>query len=190
MLRTLFACCVLCVLSACDLLGPRSTPSIAGTYQLTSVDGQSLPCCTSTDTLTGVRTTPLGGQLMLGAAAPESFVPTPAGMWPGSCVHPVPSGSRGDGDTIFLPDGSWYLLPKCGDGSYVMTVIERVDSAGVVDTATVADTGRYSWDTSGMMDLGKLWGSFVRAASGLDITLGPGPLPTQDTTTYDFSPSR
>lgn len=188
MLRTPFACCVLCVLSACDLLGPRSTPSIAGTYELTSVDGQSLPCCTRTDTTTGVGTTPLGGQLTLGAAAPEMFMPTPAGLRPESCVHEVPSGSFVDADTVFRPDGSWYLLPPCGRGLYTMTLTERVDSAGVSRTATVSYAGRYSWNTHGVIEMGKLSGSFVRGATGVDVTVQEAQLlATQDYPTYEFT---
>jgi hypothetical protein len=189
MLRTRFACCVLCVLSACDLLGPRSTPSIAGTYQLTSVDGQSLPCCTRTDTTTGVSTTPLGDQLTLEAAPPESYVASPAGMKPASCVHEVPSGSRVDADTVFRPDGSWYLLPPCGRGSYAMTLTERVDSAGVTQTATVSYTGRYSWDTRGIIEAENLSGSFVRGANGVDVTLQDAHLfATRDYPTCEFTP--
>lgn len=193
MMRALFACFAFCWLGACGVFNPRHTASIAGAYQLVTVDGQVVPCCTRIDTTSGVRTTPLGGQLTLGDAAPESFVATPAGVsMPSSCVYTIPNGARVHADTVFKQDGSWYLLPPCGRGSYAMTITDRVDSAGRTDTATVSYAGRYSWsnDQSAIYLVGSMSGSFTRGGSGVEMSLQQthiGVPPAQDFPTYAFA---
>ncbi|MHB1863192.1 MAG: hypothetical protein ACYCVL_09505 [Gemmatimonadaceae bacterium] len=192
MIRAWFACCVLVCASACGLLDPQHAPSIAGTYRLLSVDGQPVPCCTRTDTASGVRTTPLSGQLTLGAAAPESFVAVPAGMYmPSSCVYTIPNGARMHGDTVFTQGGSWYLLAPCGRGSYAMTLTERVDSAGRTDTVAVQSSGRYSWSNtdSAVFLVGSMSGSLTGTGSATHLMLQQthfGDQPSQDFPQYEF----
>ncbi len=191
--RALFACCVLVCASACGLVDPRHAPSIAGTYQLVSVDGQPVPCCTRTDTASGARTTPLSGQLTLGSATPEAFVAVPAGMYmPSSCVYTIPNGARMHGDTVFTQGGSWYLLAPCGRGTYAMTLTERVDSAGRTDTVAVNASGRYSWSNtdSAVFLVGSMSGSLTGTGSGTQMMLQQthfGDQPSQDFPAYTFA---
>lgn len=172
MTRNLPAAGLLCALAGCGLVDPHPSGSIAGRYDLLTVDAQSVPCCTRTDSASGVRTTPLSGTLTLGAAAPEDFVDTPgAGTVPRSCVQTVPDGSRVHADTVFRGDGSWYLLPPCGLGEYSMTLTVRVDSAGESRTVSTTDTGRYSWSRAGPVDVAGMTGAFSGIGGTIRMTL-------------------
>jgi hypothetical protein len=123
MMRALSALLLLCCVAACGLLDPHHPASIAGVYQLALVDDQVVPCCARTDSMSGVRTTPIAGELTLGAAPQESFGWGPAGVsMPESCVYSIPNGARLDADTVFRADGTWYLLPPCGRGAYTLTL--------------------------------------------------------------------
>ncbi len=193
MYRAWCACGAFLLLSACSLVDPHHTPSIAGNYRLVTVDGQAIPCCTHTDTTTGVQTTALSGQLTLGNAPPESFEPVPAGiLMPASCVYLIPNGARVHADTVFRTNGSWYLLSPCGRGSYAMTLTERVDSAGRSDTTTVNYSGRYSWSSSDSLVylVGSMSGPFTQSSGGLRLTLQQThfPFPQRYYPTYGFAP--
>ncbi len=123
-------------LAACSSWLEPGARSIAGEYQLATVDGKALPCCAVPDSATGATTTTLSGTLALGDAAPEAFVETPAGMYPGSCVHEVPSGTTVTSSAI----------PRCGDGDFTLTLVQRTQSPdGAIVTANVVYTGRYAW---------------------------------------------
>ncbi|HEU4990724.1 MAG TPA: hypothetical protein VFT41_13145 [Gemmatimonadaceae bacterium] len=175
MIRASFACLVLVCVSACGVDGPGSGSGLAGAYELSTVDGRAVPCCTRTDSATGVSTTALSGRLTLSAAAPETFVNTPAGVaLPSSCVYEVPNGAHIHADTVFRADGSWYLLAPCGRGTYALSLSEQVDSAGRTDTTTLNYSGRYSWSDGGdsAVDLvGSFSGSFARGSRGVSLSL-------------------
>ena len=119
--------------TACGLFD-SSSPSIAGDYALRTVDGAALPCC-AVDSA-GARITIVAGTLSLGQAAPESFVVTPAGWYPGSCVHEVPNGATVDPSTF----------PPCGDGHFTLTLSKRFDYAdGSSRTVPATVAGLYAW---------------------------------------------
>lgn len=123
-------------LAACSWLDSPAGPSIAGEYMLSAVDGQALPCCAQLDSASGDRVTTLYGKLSLGGAAPENFVATPAGLYPASCVHEVPSGTTVSGSDV----------PRCGDGDFSITIVQRVDhTGGRTDTTIFVQSGRYAW---------------------------------------------
>ncbi|HVX40646.1 MAG TPA: hypothetical protein VHB25_13845 [Gemmatimonadaceae bacterium] len=113
-----------------------NTPSIAGPYDLATVDGHALPCCAQLDSASGDRVTTIAGTLLLGDAAPETFVATPAGWYPSSCVHLVPSGT-----TISISG-----TPTCGDGEFTLTLVQQMDhDNGSSDTTSLVYHGKYAW---------------------------------------------
>lgn len=187
---------VLFALPACadNLTTPSNPDSIAGTYELTTVDGQPLPFSGAPDS-TGTLTTITGGTLTLGEAAPGGYVATPAGWYmPKSCVHEIPDGASVDythGDTVVvhLPDGTSYTLPPCGDGPYTLVLNRQVQHLGGEPAA--ADTtmsGLYAWGplpfgdgTEITLAGAKLAGQVTMSGAGVQIQvaaqrlLGPRP---------------
>jgi hypothetical protein len=151
--RAILALVALLAVPSCadNVTAPSNLDSIAGTYALTTVDGQPLPFSSAPDS-TGTVTTITGGTLVLGNAAPGEFAATPAG-WdiPKSCIHEIPDGAWVDdthGDTVIvhLPDSTSYTLPLCGDGPYALLLNRQVRHAGGGPAA--ADTtmsGLYAW---------------------------------------------
>ena len=194
-IRGLATAMVALIAAACTIFGPGDASSIAGQYDLATVNGQALPCCTLTDS-TGQRMTYVGGSLTLSEARPERFDETPAGAHPHSCVHEIPNGAHVDtAGVVKLPDGSTYQLPKCGNGTYTLVIAIRYDD---VDGAsrTVADTsaGRYAWDDGAnpivsLLDDG-LSGGITTSQGSVNVTvaargfgMGPGPTDAR----YGFS---
>lgn len=192
--RTLAVGVMVLVCGGCSAFGPGDAPSIAGRYDLVTVDGEALPCCTRMDS-TGARVTVIGGTLTLGAARPEPFGATPAGMRPISCVHEVPNGAHVDtSGTVTLPDSSTYELPECGDGTYTMVITRRFDYAdGTSHTVTATSSGRYAWSAGepGIVSLlgAGLMGPVAMSTSGVDVKVqdqhfGMGPEPSDPQ--YEF----
>ncbi|MEJ2677548.1 MAG: hypothetical protein P8174_00570 [Gemmatimonadota bacterium] len=187
----------LLLLPACtqNLTDPSLPDSIAGTYTLTSVDGQPLPFAMGPDS-TGTIVVIIGGTLTLGEAAPTGFGATPAGLAPLSCNHEIPDGAyvdftEGEHGVVHLPDGTTYELPPCGDGPYTLLLNRQVQHLGS-GPAPQADTtgGLYAWgplpwgDTTEVMLMeAGLAGPVSASPTGVNIRLtrrafgafGPGP---------------
>ncbi len=79
--------------------------------------------------------------------------------------------ARVDADTVFRQDGSWYLLPACGAGSYATTHTERINSASTGDTITVNCSGRYSWNQpdSVVFLVGSMSGFITGTVGGVEM---------------------
>jgi hypothetical protein len=98
-------------------------------YSLTTIDGETLPCCASGDA-SGVRVTVVAGSLTF---FHESFyrdtVFTPAGPMSKACVHEVPNGGHVSEFTnvVTLPDGTSYMLLPCDRGFYAFGATQRFD---------------------------------------------------------------
>ncbi|HET7564775.1 MAG TPA: hypothetical protein VFJ96_07255 [Gemmatimonadaceae bacterium] len=174
MLRVMAVGVVLMGLEACSLFGSDGG-SIAGQYDLVTVNGQALPCCSQTDSA-GIQATILAGSLTLGSAAPERYVATPGGMAPSSCVHEVPNGSHVDtSGTVTRPDSSTYKIPPCGDGTYTMVITRRYgDPNGASQTASDTSSGRYAWSSSSavvsLLTSG-MGGSIERSGDSVSVTV-------------------
>lgn len=175
MLRATVVGVVLMGVSACTGFGTDS-PSIGGQYELASVTGSAVPCCTTTDS-TGTRVTVVGGSLTLADAAPEAFAATPAGYVPRICVHESSNGSQDN-------------YPSCEEqhhASYVMIITRQYEDVNG-GSQTVSDTasGVYAWSASGpaMVSLlgSGLGGPVAISGGSVNVTVyplkfGQGPLP-------------
>lgn len=168
------------VVGACGLVDP--SPSIAGPYTLTSVDNKALPCCGAVDSTTGAKVTVLSGTLTLGSAAPEAFATTPAGYYPESCVHAVPNGSTAPSE------------PRCGDGSFSLSLVERLDYAdGSSKADTLLSSGRYAWSDQDalikLVDVPML-GSVSLQTGGAVLAIQRATVMGTYGPTYTFTPER
>ncbi|HEX6967186.1 MAG TPA: hypothetical protein VF166_15455 [Gemmatimonadaceae bacterium] len=127
MLRAVVVGVVLLGVGACSGFGPDA-PSIGGQYDLVSVTGNALPCCTTTDS-TGTRVTIVGRSLTLADAAPEKFGATPAGYVPLVCVHESSNGN----------DGQFPTCEEQHHASYTMIIARQYDDPNG-GSRTVSDT--------------------------------------------------
>lgn len=195
--RTGLTLAALLLLPACadNPTAPSIPDSIAGTYALTTVDGQPLPFSGAPDS-TGTVVVITGGTLTLGEAARTTFGATPAGLAPVSCVHEIPAGAfvdftEGGHGVVHLPDGTTYELPPCGDGPFTLVLNRQVQHLGS-GPAPEADTtgGLYAWgllpwgDTTEVMLMeAGLAGPVSVSPTGVNLRLtkrafgafGPGP---------------
>lgn len=192
---------VLMNLGACELVDPQA-PSIAGRYDLVTVNGVALPCCAQTDS-NGANVTFVGGSLTLEQATPEPFAATPAGWRPGSCVHEIPNGANVDtSGVVTLPDGSQYRIPKCTElhhAAYTLVVTRRYDYAdGSSKTLAATSNGTYAWSDGGQgwpkliaLLNSNLIGPVTSSPTGMGVTvyndyLGRGPALTPSDPEYQF----
>lgn len=151
------AACVASVsLAACNNATPVAPPpdsssGIAGTYQLTRVDGITPTTPTERD-----RIQVVGAQLTLGPAAAQPYEITPGGPVPNACVSPYGDSAlvvNESSHTVTVLDGNVYPLPSCGNGSYTLTLNLRYlgRKYGAAD-ATTTTTGMYAWGAAGYDD--------------------------------------
>ncbi len=125
--------------------------SIAGAYALTSVGGAALPCC-STDSA-GTSITLLSGSLQLDSLPRDSMILVSALVTTAkSCVHEIPNGAVVDtGGVVHMPDGSSYVIPKCG-APYTLRLSYRYTAPdGSSSVINKSSSDRYVWgaDNSG-----------------------------------------
>ncbi len=124
---------------------PLTLSSIAGEYELSTVGRVRLPC-----RLPDARAdalTLLSGRLVLDSIPPDTMVPTPgAYITARSCVHSIPNGAWTDtAGVVHLPDGSTYVIPKCGQ-PYVLSLRYRYTLAdGRTRDSTRTTTSRHVW---------------------------------------------
>lgn len=177
MLRSLMVCLVLLLAGACSGLTELADQrSIAGQYNLVTVDGSPLPCCGQADSA-GTRVTVLAGTLALSEAQPEKFVSTPGGSTPKSCIQEIPNGAHVDtSGVVTLPDSTKYQLPQCGNGTYQLVLTQRYDYAdGRSDTRSLTSSGRYAWsnDEPNLVAIlgASLAGPITTSESGTGLTL-------------------
>lgn len=130
---------------------PAADSGLAGTYQLTRVDGITPTILTERN-----RIEVVGGQLTLGPATPQAYEITPAGPVPNSCVSPYGDSAKVVNETnhtVTVLDGNVYPLPPCGNGSYTLTLdlLYLGRKYGAAD-ATTTTTGMYAWGAAGYDD--------------------------------------
>jgi hypothetical protein len=130
---------------------PTNTTGIAGSYQLTRVDGVTPATPTERN-----RIQIVGAQLTLGLAAAQEYEITPGGPVPNACVSPYGDSAKVVDEanhTVTVLDGNVYPLPPCGNGSYTLTLDLRYlgKKYGAAD-ATTTTTGEYAWGAAGYDD--------------------------------------
>ncbi len=130
---------------------PVADSGLAGTYQLTRVDG-----ITPTTPTERNRIQVLGAQLTLGPAAAQPYEITPGGPVPAACVSPYGDSAKVVNETthtVTVLDGNVYPLPPCGNGTYTLTLDVRYlgRKYGAAD-ATMTTTGKYAWGAAGYDD--------------------------------------
>ena len=172
--------------------------SIAGEYSLASVGGAQLPCC-SRDSA-GTAITLLAGTLTLDALSPDNMVFVPSGvMTAQSCVHTVPSGAVMDtAGVVHMPDGSSYVMPKCGAPYTLRLTYRYVAPDGGTRSVTTSSSNRYVWGTDmGGHELLRVFsapigsdGQILFSESAVQLSVSPlsaGPLSEPPGPEYHFT---